>query len=314
MLGRFLYHESVLFSTKGPVSTVLSTTPTLASQSKPFYNRNDCILVKHVVSRQQEREQIMSEHEQATINQAAEAAAKVPDWTEEELSLMGAETPVAFPLAPPPDDACEAMHKHWERADLARFLLRWEDGYVPDVPEALWDFSWRACDVGSGFGLWCVQQSEQHPKRGYLAIDKGKRRGGRIARTFPELERPNLFALHGDAIPLLASMPDESFDMMTFFYPNPWWPKKHRQKRWAYHPLLTKVIDLLKPGGQVMLCSNEAFTLSEWRYALSHHPAAKGIMQEAYCGPIRTEMGRSHFETKYLAASIPCGEIVFQKG
>jgi len=236
-----------------------------------------------------------------------------PDWSDEELAPMVADTPVVFPLEPPPDDARRFMEKEWKRSDLQRYLKRWEEGYVPEIPEALWDYTWRSCDVGSGFGYFSVEQSALFSERAYLAIDKGNRRGGRIAKRFPEFERPNLFAMHGNAIPILGQMPDDAFDLLTIFYPNPWWPKKHRKKRWAYHPLLAKLITLLKPGGEIMLCSNEAFYLSEWRYALQNHPEIAHLVEETYCGLIRATSGRSHFESKYLAAGTPCGEVCFRR-
>lgn len=242
------------------------------------------------------------------------AIGQLPEWKDHELALMGAETPVVFPLEAPPESEQEMMQKHWRRADLARYMTRWEGGYVPELPEALWSsFEWRACDVGCGFGLWVIRESERHPARAYLGIDKGKRRGSRLARECEQSGRPNLFALHGNAIPLLAKMPAESFDLITLFYPNPWWQNKHRQKRWAHHPLMPRMIELLKPGGRILLATNEKFVLEEWYYAMTHHPLAVSLLEEEYVGLIEVEEGRTHFESKFIAAGIACGEIRFRK-
>ncbi len=222
------------------------------------------------------------------------------------------ENPVSFPLDEPSDKVKAAMHKAWQRQDLELYLQRWENAYVPDFPEEFWDFSWRACDVGSGFGKFSLEQSQLYPERAYLAIDKGTRRGGGMSKRLSEAKRSNLFGLHGNAIPILANMPDESLDLITLFYPNPWWPWKHRKKRWSYHPLLPKMIALLKQGGEILLAANEKFYLEEWRYALTHHPRI-ALLEEVYVGLIQVERGRTHFEQKFIEHGIACGEIRFRK-
>jgi len=234
-------------------------------------------------------------------------------WDDAYLAEVGADTPVVFPLGeiPPRDRAI--MERCWRRNDLARYLQRWDDAYVPGLPEALWSYEWRGCDVGCGFGLYVIEESEKHPQRAYVGIDKGTRRGGRLARHCEALDRPNLFALHGDAVPLLAAMPDASFEQLSILYPNPWWQPKHRQKRWAYHAIFPKMLSLLKPGGELLLCSNEDFYLREWYFALTHHPDAADTLEEVYVGPIRSTEGRTHFEVKYIAAGVACGEICFRR-
>ena len=213
-------------------------------------------------------------------------------------------------LAPPEEKAAAAMHKAWARTDLARYLTRWPEASVPPVPEVFWSYAWRAVDLGCGFGRHLIEQSGRHPERGYLGIDKGHLRGGGMVQRFRAAGRPNLFGLHGNAIPILAAMPAASLDQVTIFYPNPWWPAKHRKKRWSHHPLLPHLTALLKPGGCIVLTSNEAFYLREWIYALTHHPAVTG-MALVEAGPIRRDAGRTHFETKFLAEGTPIGEVRF---
>jgi len=211
---------------------------------------------------------------------------------------------------PPAADVIAALHKAWSRADLARYLMRWSQAIVPPIPEDYWSFDWRALDLGCGFGKYILERSGRHPDRGYLGIDKGHLRGGNLVKRCAATGRANLFGLHGNAIPILAGMPANSVDEVTIFYPNPWWPPRHRKKRWSYHPLLPHLVALLKPGGRLILTSNEAFYLREWIYALSHHPALPPLaLIEA--GPVRCNPGRTHFETKFLTEGTPIGEVQF---
>ncbi|MDJ0839457.1 MAG: hypothetical protein QNK37_23255 [Acidobacteriota bacterium] len=214
-----------------------------------------------------------------------------------------------FPL--PEDHDTEAMHKAWARADLQRYLKRWEHTDLPSIPAAFHAFEYKACDIGCGFGKYLIRESSRHPDRGYLGIDKGSLRGGSMTRRFAAAGNRNLFGLHANAIPVIATMPETFLDTITIFYPNPWWPAKHRKKRWAYHPLLPKLTRILKPGGTLLLTSNETFYLAEMCYAIIHHPEIKA-MECTYAGPIGETEGRTHFETKFIEEGIWCGEVVFQ--
>ena len=212
----------------------------------------------------------------------------------------------------PDSDSIEALHKAWQRNDLQRYLRRWQNSEIPKIPGALWRYSWVACDLGCGFGKYVLEESRKHPDRGYLAMDKGTLRGGKLMERVASAGRPNLFGIHGNAIPIMAQVEEGTLDQISIFYPNPWWPSKHRKKRWSYHPLLPKLAASLKPGGIILLTSNEPFYLVEWIYALGHHPQIRDL-QLQFAGPVTRSEGRSHFETKFLNGGIPCGEVRFIK-
>jgi len=217
-----------------------------------------------------------------------------------------------FPLNPPDAASIEALEKAWHRQDLNRYLTRWRTSKIPEVPLAFLNFDVRVCDIGCGIGKFIHSQGPIHPDWGFLGIDKGSVRAGKLQNRLTNLPCPNVFALHANAIPVLASLPPNLLDLLTIFYPNPWWPNKHRQKRWAFHPLLPHLVRLLKPGGMLLIASNEAFYLAEFLYAMTHHPSIEKV-QVVYAGPIEETVGRTHFETKFLQQNVPCGELRFRK-
>jgi len=219
---------------------------------------------------------------------------------------------MTFPLPLPDEKSREALCKAWERQDLNRYLQRWERSTVQEMPHDMIAFTWRACDIGCGFGKFLLRESEQQPNRAYLGIDKGNLRGGNMLKRFAAAGRENLFGIHGNITPILARFPEQFFNQITVLYPNPWWPVKHRKKRWAYHPILPHLVKLLKPGGILTVTSNEAFYLSEWAYTLEHHPNIADMVS-VYAGPIQENEGRTHFETRFLEEGTPCGELRHQK-
>ena len=225
---------------------------------------------------------------------------------------------ISRPTGPPPlfatpdEQTLAQLEKAWARQNLDLYLKRWEHCQIPRPPRAFFEYGQRACDIGCGFGKYLIEQSRIWPEWGFLGIDKGRLRGGKMIDRFRTAGNANLFGLHGNATPILALLGPESLDVITIFYPNPWWPRKHRQKRWSYHPLLPHLTHLLKPGGTLLLTSNETFYLSEWLYAVTHHPQVDD-MRLVYAGPVLQEKGRTHFECKFLAEGTYCGEIRFRK-
>lgn len=217
-----------------------------------------------------------------------------------------------FPFTTPDQSSIQALEKAWRRQDLQRYLTRWSTAKLPPIPPAFFQYTKRACDMGCGIGKFIMQEGAKRPEWSFLGIDKGSIRSSKMLNRLQGDPRPNVFAMHTNAIPILASMAPESLDLLTIFYPNPWWPNKHRQKRWAFHPLLPHLCRLLRPGGSLWITSNEGFYLQEFLYAVTHHPAIENINLE-YQGPIQVTEGRTHFETKFLAEGTPCGELRFTK-
>jgi tRNA (guanine-N7-)-methyltransferase len=217
-----------------------------------------------------------------------------------------------FPLPDLSEDQQAALAKAWSRQDLGRYIQRWENSQIPEVPEAFYGYEWRAVDVGCGMGKYILAASDAHPNSGFLGIDKGSMRAGKMLERSKIANRPNLFCLNTNAIPLLAAMPDQSLDQLSIFYPNPWWPNKHRAKRWQYHPILPKMFSLLKPGGQLILTSNERFYLAEFDYTVRNHPDIADT-EQVYAGPVTLTEGRTHFETKFLTTGEPIGEIRYHR-
>lgn len=217
-------------------------------------------------------------------------------------------TAVGFPLQELPSEELEVMRRIWERTDLTRYLDRWKRSVKVPVPVEFWEFDKRCLDIGSGLAAYALDQARAHRDTGFLAVDKSRNRSG-VAQSRADAEQlANVFVMNTNVIPLLAELPPASLDEVTVFYPNPWWPKKHRKKRWSYHPMLSALTSVLRPGGRLLLCSNEAFYLSEWLAACRYHQAFNG-MSVSYVGPIRVTVPRTHFERQFMARGMSLGEI-----
>ncbi len=200
------------------------------------------------------------------------------------------------------------LRRIWARIDLQKYLLRWENTNLVEIPHSFFDFEQRSIDVGCGLGAYIIRESAIRPKMAFLGVDKSSHRASMIENRIDQTRHKNLFFAHTNIVPFLCQFPDQSLDEITIFYPNPWWPRKHRKKRWSYHPLLTKLASVLKPNGRILVCSNECFYLAEWLEAMNHHPSFSNY-QISYVGPARFEQPRSHFEKQFVSRDMILGEI-----
>lgn len=161
-------------------------------------------------------------------------------------------------------------------------------------------------EIGAGVGLFALNYSLKNPDRYLVAIEKTKNKFSKFKRRFDNHTRINLIPIHANAIFWIShQVTAKSVDRYFILYPNPC--PKDPQKRFFRTPFMSWLIETLKPGGQIILASNEEFYIDEARKQ-GKSWGLKLINDEIYTGPPRT-----HFEKKYLMRGEICWNLVFCK-
>lgn len=167
-------------------------------------------------------------------------------------------------------------------------------------------------EIGCGVGFHPLRYAERNPDRQLVAFErtteKFEKFMGRV-RNHPEL--PNLFPVHGDAIPWIThGFAPESVDRYFVLYPNPYPKESQRNLRFHLMPFFSRLRDTLKRGGSITIATNEEF------YALE----AKHVMREQWgmklidCRELPFDfVPRTHFEKKYLLRGERCWNMVWTK-
>jgi tRNA (guanine-N7-)-methyltransferase len=165
-------------------------------------------------------------------------------------------------------------------------------------------------EIGCGVGLHPILYQGQHPERCLVAIEHTKEKFDKFYRRFQNHGSPkNLIPVHANGISWVSQqLPMNSVDRFYFLYPNPNPKPGDLNKRWYAMPFMQKVLEVLKPGGQLILATNEFFYKEEaldyflnyWKLKLLEETILKSDFKH-----------RTHFEKKYLERGEDCFNLVF---
>lgn len=164
-------------------------------------------------------------------------------------------------------------------------------------------------EIGCGVGWHPIQYARNHPERRLIAIEHTRAKFDRFAsrlETHPELG--NLLAVHADAIRWVAHrLPPESIERVFFLYPNP--EPKAPNRRWLRSPFMHCLLPKIKPGGEIILATNEKSYIDEAR----DWAANAWHLQEVRARSFTEGSPRTHFEKKYLTRGQTCFDVKWSK-
>ena len=70
----------------------------------------------------------------------------------------------------------------------------------------------------------------------------------------------------------IASLPDATFDAIHLFFPDPWRKKKHTKRRFVSPTTLDLLARVLKPGGHVLIATDQDFYAAHVLEEVTRHP------------------------------------------
>jgi tRNA (guanine-N7-)-methyltransferase len=135
--------------------------------------------------------------------------------------------------------------------DAALPALRPPAGPLPD-PAALFPKPPREVrlEIGFGGGEHLLARAQEAPDVGFIGceayVDGLARAVGEIAR----LGLRNVRVHDGDAIELVARLPDASVARVDLLYPDPWPKRRQRKRRFVSDDRLAELARILAPGGE----------------------------------------------------------------
>lgn len=202
-------------------------------------------------------------------------------------------------------------------ADYAELLKKkkfQKEKVPPPRDQRCWTPPTTPCvlEVGCGQGLHPILFAKENPKNHIVAcertVEKFKKFHGRVTSH----GLTNISAVHEDALSWLVfhhKKVHHCFEKIFFLYPNPYPKENQRKKRFFAMPAFSFYLECLKPGGEIILRTNEAFYFEEAR------TLAQSVwsLKEMSCGEVVTNKGITHFERKYLERGETCYEGVWKK-
>ena len=112
-------------------------------------------------------------------------------------------------------------------------------------------------EIGFGNGDTLINMAEQSKNQNFLGIEVYEAGIGRTINEANKKKLENLKIINGDAVEVLKNnIPNESFDRLQLFFPDPWHKKRHHKRRIVSEEFLDMIAKKLKIHGIVHMATD----------------------------------------------------------
>lgn len=156
----------------------------------------------------------------------------------------------------------------WTTDDIDQELggtLNWSEFFGNDNPVEI--------DVGCGRGLFLFHASQANPDINYLGIELDWKEARRGARRLQKRNLPNVRVLGGDVFYVFKKMiAPHSLDAIHVYFPDPWWKRKHRERRVFNDQFADLAAGLIRGGGLLHSWTDVEEYFGVISALMEHHP------------------------------------------
>lgn len=111
-------------------------------------------------------------------------------------------------------------------------------------------------DIGCGWGRFLLDSAERHPDINLLGIELRKQAVDWINGVIDGEHIPNARALYYSVANGLPFIGDSSIDAVFYFFPDPWFKKRHGKRRAFTVDFLNELTRVLRPSGTLYLMTD----------------------------------------------------------
>lgn len=140
-------------------------------------------------------------------------------------------------------------------------------------PDGVW------LEVGFGAGEHLVWQAEQHPGVGLIGCEPYL---NGVAKCLAHIERAgvtNIRLFTDDARLVMAALPNGSLSRVFVLFPDPWPKTRHHKRRFVQRESLDRLAELMLPGAELRLATDDPSYLPWMVEQACTHPAFDWLAQ-----------------------------------
>lgn len=160
-------------------------------------------------------------------------------------------------------------------------------------------------EIGCGHGHAAIAYAAAHPEHDLVAMDVHSPGLARMLADADAAGVPNLRIEQGDAVVFLEErVGPATFDAIHLFFPDPWRKKKHTKRRFVSPTNLDLLGRVLKPGGHVLIATDQDFYAQHVLGEVAEHPRFRATRSHRPAW-----RPREGFEAKGVAAGRAINEL-----
>jgi tRNA (guanine-N7-)-methyltransferase len=111
-------------------------------------------------------------------------------------------------------------------------------------------------EIGFGGGEHLIAEAQQHPQTGFIGVEPFVNGMAKALAAIAAHGLTNIRLHFGDAIFLLAWLPDDALTRVDLIYPDPWPKRRHWKRRFVQDATLAQIARVLRPGGEFRFASD----------------------------------------------------------
>ena len=111
-------------------------------------------------------------------------------------------------------------------------------------------------EIGFGGGEHLIAEAQQHPRTGFIGVEPFVNGMAKALAAIAVHGLTNIRLHFGDAIFLLAWLPDDALARVDLIYPDPWPKRRHWKRRFVQDATLAETARVLRPGGEFRFASD----------------------------------------------------------
>ncbi len=150
------------------------------------------------------------------------------------------------------------------------------DGFAGD-PRGWFGRPVRAAwlEIGFGGGEHLAWQAAANPDVGIVGCEPFLNGVASLLRHLENERLDNVRILADDARPLVAALPPGSLERIFVLHPDPWPKRRHHFRRLIQHASVARLHDLLAPGGELRVATDDRAYLHWILHRLTAHPGLR---------------------------------------
>jgi tRNA (guanine-N7-)-methyltransferase len=179
--------------------------------------------------------------------------------------------------------------------------------------EPSWIKEPSALDIGFGAGETTIHLAKTNPEMSVLGAEVYLSGIGSLLSRADEDSLDNISILNEDIVPFLEEkVPDDCFDLILMFYPDPWPKRKHHKRRLLQKSFIDLLNKKLKAGGVFYFKTDWDHYFQETQKLLFENNDWK-VLENNELESYLIDLPQTSFERKALASGRKLNELILEK-